>query len=157
MEDMEMRTYDFATLGRSSIGFDRLFDLINNAELPEPTDTYPPYDIVRIGPDRFRISLAVPGFAPEHLRITAQQNLLTVAGEKAESKDQDYLFKGISSGAFERKFSLADYVEVARATCEDGLMQIELIRRIPETMKPRTVEIDSSVPKTLQPEPQEAT
>jgi molecular chaperone IbpA len=149
---MEMRTYDFAPLGRSSIGFDRLFDLINNTQSIETNDTYPPYDIVKTGSDSFRISLAVAGFAPENLTITAQQNQLTVAGEKSEAKDQQYLFKGISGRAFERKFSLADYVEVEKATCENGLLQIELVRRIPEAMKPRTIAIGSTAPKTIQAE-----
>jgi molecular chaperone IbpA len=84
---MEMRAYDFAPLGRSSIGFDRLFDLINNAHLPEANDTYPPYDIIRTDSDSFQISLAVAGFSPENLKIVAQQNLLTVTGEKSDRKD----------------------------------------------------------------------
>jgi molecular chaperone IbpA len=143
---MEMRTYDFAPLGRSSIGFDRLFDLINNAHLSEANDTYPPYDIVRTGSDSFRISLAVAGFAPENLKIVAQQNLLTVAGEKSDGKDHDYIFRGISGRAFERKFSLADYVEVERASCDNGLLQIDLVRRVPDAMKPRAIAIEAGPP-----------
>jgi molecular chaperone IbpA len=143
MEDMEMRAYDFAPLGRSSTGFDRLFDLINNAHLSEANGTYPPYDIVRTGSDSFRISLAVAGFAPENLRIVAQQNLLTVAGEKSGGNGQEYLFKGISGHAFERKFSLADYVEVERASCDNGLLQIYLVRRVPDAMKPRAIAIEA--------------
>ena len=141
-----MRAYDFAPLGRSSTGFDRLFDLINNAHLSEASGTYPPYDIVRTGSDSFRISLAVAGFAPENLRIVAQQNLLTVAGEKSGGNDQEYLFKGISGHAFERKFSLADYVEIERASCDNGLLQINLVRRVPDAMKPRAIAIEAGPP-----------
>jgi molecular chaperone IbpA len=135
-----MRNYDFSPLWRSSIGFDRLFDLINS-EVPDNQDGYPPYDIVRTGEDTYRISLAVAGFAPDDITITAQQNLLTVAGRKADNPDHEYLYKGVSARAFERRFSLADHVEVERATHENGLLQIDLVRKLPETMKPRRIEI----------------
>jgi molecular chaperone IbpA len=138
-----MRTYDFAPLWRSSIGFDRVFDQINNTELLEGQDNYPPYDIVRTGEETFRISLALAGFSPDDITITAQQNLLTVAGRKTSNQkaDQDYLYQGISARAFERKFSLADHVEIESAALENGLLQIELARKVPEAMKPRRVEI----------------
>jgi molecular chaperone IbpA len=135
-----MRNYDFTPLWRSSIGFDRLFDLINS-QMPENQDGYPPYDIVRTGDDTYRISLAVAGFAPGDITITAQQNLLTVAGRKADHPDHEYIYQGVSARAFERRFSLADHVEVASASHENGLLQIELVRRLPETMKPRRIEI----------------
>jgi molecular chaperone IbpA len=128
---------------RNAIDLIIVFDLINSAHLSEANDTYPPYDIVRTGSDSFRISLAVAGFAPENLKIVAQQNLLTVAGERSDGKDQEYLFKGISGRAFERKFSLADYVEVERARCENGLLQIDLVRRVPDAMKPRAIAIEA--------------
>lgn len=135
-----MRNYDFTPLWRSSIGFDRLFDLINT-QVPENQDGYPPYDIVRTGEDSYRISLAIAGFAPDDITITAQQNLLTVAGRKVHNPDHEYIYQGVSARAFERRFSLADHVEVASASQENGLLQIELVRQVPETMKPRRIEI----------------
>ena len=140
-----MRNYDFAPLWRSSIGFDRMFDLINNTQLLEGQDNYPPYDIARTGEETYRISLAVAGFAPDDITVTAQQNLLTVAGrrseEKTETSGKDILYRGISARSFERKFSLEDHVEVEKATYENGLLQIELVRRVPEAMKPRRIAI----------------
>jgi molecular chaperone IbpA len=140
-----MRTYDFAPLWRSTVGFDRLFDLLNNTQMLEGQDNYPPYDIVRTGEDTYRISLAVAGFSPDDIAVTAQQNLLTVAGRKAQPKQSDhaYLYQGISAREFERRFSLEDHVEVESASFENGLLQINLVRRIPEAMKPRRVQIDA--------------
>ncbi|MGI8525143.1 MAG: Hsp20 family protein [Pseudolabrys sp.] len=143
-----MRTYDFASLGRSSIGFDRLFDLINNTQLLEDQDNYPPYNIVQTGEDTYRISLAIAGFSPDDITITAQQNLLTVAGNKAERKqsnpDYEVLYQGISARGFERRFSLEDHIEVSGASFENGLLDINLLRKIPEAMKPRRIEIAAS-------------
>ena len=141
-----MRAYDFEPLWRSSIGFDRIFDQINNTQLLEGQDNYPPYDIVRTGEETFRISLAVAGFSQDDIAVTAQQNMLTIAGRKANQNsdqraEQDYVYQGISARAFERKFSLADHVEVESASLDNGLLQIELARKIPEAMKPRKVEI----------------
>jgi molecular chaperone IbpA len=135
-----MRTYDFSPLWRSTVGFDRLFDLLNN-ETPHLQDTYPPYDIVRTGEESYRISLALAGFTPERITITAQQNRLTVAGQRGDHGKQDYIYQSIATRAFERHFSLADYVEVAGATFENGLLQIDLVRRVPEAMKPRRIDI----------------
>jgi molecular chaperone IbpA len=149
-EDVAMRNFDFAPLWRSSIGFDRVFDLINNTQLLEGQDNYPPYDIARTGEDTYRIALAVAGFSPDDITVTAQQNLLTVTGRKTEDKvekfDQDYLYRGISARAFDRKFSLEDHVEVEKASYENGLLQIDLVRRIPEAMKPRRIEIGAANP-----------
>jgi molecular chaperone IbpA len=139
-----MRIYDFTPLWRSSIGFDRLFDLINS-QIPENQDGYPPYDIVRTGEDSYRISLAIAGFSPDDVAITAQQNLLTVSGRKTDNPDHAYIYQGVSARAFERRFSLADHVEVEGAACENGLLQIDLVRRLPETMKPRRIEIGKRV------------
>jgi molecular chaperone IbpA len=137
-----MRTYDFTPLWRSTVGFDRLFDQIHNTQqLLENQDGYPPYDIVRTGEESFRILVALAGFTPDDIAITAQQNLLTVAGRQAEKPEQDCAYKGISAGPFERRFSLADHVEVERAALEDGLLQIDLVRRVPEALKPRRIEI----------------
>ena len=145
-----MRTpYDFGLLSRSSVGFDRLFDLINqSAQSSEPQDAHtPPYDISRSGEDRYRITLAIAGFSPKEITVTAQQNLLVIAGNKAARNDVQYLYQGIPAESFERQFSLADYVEVEGASFENGLLHIELIRRIPEKMKARKIEISAGGPQ----------
>jgi len=137
-----MRTYDFAPLWRSSVGFDRLFDLINDTQRLEGQDNYPPYDIVRTTENAYRISLALAGFSPDESNITAQQNRLAVSGSKAEDNDgHEYLHQGIAARSFERQFNLEDHVEVEGASFENGLLQIELARKIPEAMKPRKIEI----------------
>ena len=138
-----MRTYDFAPLTRSTIGFDRLFDLINdNAQhLAGQEPGFPPYDITRTGEDTYRITLALAGFSPDEIGITAQQNLLTVTGNKADGDKHDFLHRGISARSCERQFNLADHVEVTGANFENGLLQIDLMRRIPEAMKPRRIPI----------------
>jgi molecular chaperone IbpA len=145
-----MRTYDFAPLWRSSIGFDRLFDLLNDTQKLETQDNYPPYDIVRTGEETYRISLALAGFSPVDVTVTVQQNMLTVAGRKSEQatqkSGQEYLYQGIAAREFERQFSLEDHVEVANASFENGLLQINLVRRIPEAMKPRRIEIGTGEP-----------
>ena len=145
-----MRTYDFAPLWRSSIGFDRLFDLLNDTQRLETQDNYPPYDIVRTGEETYRISLALAGFSPEDVTVTVQQNMLTVAGRKSEQTTQksaqEYLYQGIAAREFERQFSLEDHVEVENASFENGLLQINLVRRIPEAMKPRRIEIGTGKP-----------
>jgi len=145
-----MRTYDFAPLWRSSVGFDRLFDLINDTQRLDAQDNYPPYDIVRTGDDTYRISLALAGFSPDEISITAQQNKLTVQGSKAEHQsrpEHEYLYQGISARPFERQFNLEDHVEVDRASFENGLLQIDLARKIPEAMKPRRIDIGTSARK----------
>jgi molecular chaperone IbpA len=145
MEDVAMRNYDFAPLWRSSVGFDRLFDLINDTQRLDAQDNYPPYDILRTGENAYRISIALAGFSPEEISITAQQNRLTVAGSRAEheasSPEHEYLHQGISARPFERQFNLEDHVEVEGASFENGLLQIELARKIPEAMKPRRIEL----------------
>jgi molecular chaperone IbpA len=144
MEDMAMRTYDFAPLTRYSVGFDRLFDLINaNAQRIAGQDAnFPPYDITRTGEDSYRITLALAGFSSDEIAITAQQNLLSVAGNKADKGDREFLHRGITAQSFERQFNLADHVEVTGASYENGLLQINLARRIPEAMKPRRIPIN---------------
>src|ERR1700751_1963224 len=136
-----MRTYDFSPLWRSTIGFDRLFDLAETAQRAGE-DNYPPYNIERLGDDRYQISLALAGFAPEEITLTAEQNVLTVEGAKKEKEERDYLYRGISARAFKREFSLADYVQVRGASFDNGLLKIELVREIPEAMKPRRIPID---------------
>ena len=138
-----MRTFDFAPLWRSTIGFDRLFDLINETQRLE-ADNYPPYDVLRTGEDSYRINLAVAGFSPDEITITAQHNKLTIAGRKAEpaaKADQEMLYHGISARPFERNFNLDNHVEVQAASFEHGLLQVDLVRRVPEAMKPRKIAI----------------
>lgn len=145
-EDVVMRTFDFTPFARSSIGFDHVFDLLNNPQLAEDQGGYPPYDIVRTGNDSYRIALAIAGFTPEEITLTSQQNLLTVEGRKANDDDQQYLHRGISARAFTRRFNLEDHVEVEQANYTNGLLQIELVRKIPEAMKPRKIAIGSGDP-----------
>src|SRR6478752_10835353 len=138
-----MRTYDFSPLWRSTIGFDRLFDLAESAQRASE-DHYPPYNIERLGEDRYQISLAVAGFSPDEIAITAEQSVLTVEGRKAEKQQREFLYRGISSRPFKRQFSLADYVQVKGAGFDNGLLQIELVREIPDAMKPRRIAIADS-------------
>ncbi|HEY1982154.1 MAG TPA: Hsp20 family protein [Xanthobacteraceae bacterium] len=144
-----MRTVDFAPLWRSTIGFDRLFDLMESAQ-SAAEDNYPPYDIQRLGDDRFQISLAVAGFSPDEIAITAEQNVVTVQGaRKAENGGSEYLYRGISNRPFKRQFNLADYVQVRGASFDNGLLRIELVREIPEAMKPRRIAINGGTPAPL--------
>jgi molecular chaperone IbpA len=135
-----MRTYDFSPLWRSTIGFDRLFDLAETAQRAGE-DNYPPYNIERLSEDRYLISLAVAGFSPDEITVTAEQNVVTVEGSKADRAERDYIYRGISARPFKRQFSLADYVQVKGAAFENGLLKIELFREIPEAMKPRRIAI----------------
>jgi molecular chaperone IbpA len=136
-----MRLVDFAPLNRSSIGFDRLFDLMESATRLETADSYPPYNIEKTGDDAYRITLAVAGFDQEELAITSQSNLLIVAGRKAQEGAGEYLYQGIAGRAFERRFSLADHVRVTGASLHNGLLAIDLAREVPEAAKPRRIEI----------------
>lgn len=145
-----MRTYDFSPLWRSTIGFDRFFDLVDAAQHAGSDDNYPPCNIERLGEDRYQISLALSGFAPGEITITAEQNVLTVEGRKAEKAQREYLYQGISARPFKRQFSLADYVQVKGAAFDNGLLQIELIREIPEAMKPRRIPIGSPSASNVQ-------
>lgn len=138
-----MRNYDFAPLWRSTIGFDRLFDLAETAQRATE-DNYPPYNIERLAEDRYQIALAVAGFAPGEISVTAEQNVVTIEGSKTEKNDRDYLYRGISARSFKRQFNLADYVQVKSAVFENGLLKIELIREVPEAMKPRRIPIGAT-------------
>jgi molecular chaperone IbpA len=145
-----MRTVDFAPLWRSTIGFDRLFDLMESAKAASE-DNYPPYNIERLGDDRFQISLALAGFGPEDISITAEQNVLTVEGAKKIGNDErEMLYRGISNRPFKRQFSLADYVQVRGASFDNGLLKIELVREIPEAMKPRRIAINGQTSAPVQ-------
>ena len=146
-----MRTgFDFTPYRRSTVGFDRLFDFLENASRAEQ-DNYPPFDIEKLADDRYRITLAVAGFKANELDITARQNLLVITGRKADGRGRDgnFLHVGIATRAFERRFELADFVRVDGADLRDGLLSIELVREIPEAMKPRKIEIGSGASQTI--------
>ena len=128
---------------RSTIGFDRVFDLLDESQ-HRTEDSYPPYNIERLGEDRYRIALALAGFSPGEITITAGQNVLTVEGRKSDKDQHEYLYHGISARSFKRQFNLADYVQVKTATFDNGLLRVELVREIPEAMKPRRIAIESS-------------
>jgi len=154
-----MGTIDFAPLFRSTVGFDRLFDLLDGATRYEPVDNYPPYNIEKLGENAYRVTMAVAGFGPEDLTITAQPNLLVVAGQKSRQDNAQYLHHGLATRAFERRFNLADHVQVKGASLENGLLSVELVREVPEAMRPRTIEIGSgqigsgSQPKAIESKP----
>jgi len=140
-----MRHVDFSPLYRSTVGFDRLFSMLDTLATPDSGQTYPPYNIERTGEDAYRITMAVAGFGESEIAIEAHRNVLSVKGEKAEEKDEnaELLYRGIASRAFERRFQLADHVEVKGAELKNGLLHIDLKRNIPEEMKPRKIAITS--------------
>jgi molecular chaperone IbpA len=144
-----MRTYDFSPLWRSTVGFDRLFDLAEMAQRAGE-DNYPPYNIERLADERYQISLAVAGFAPSDIVITAEQNVVTIEGIKPDKAERDFLYRGISTRNFKRQFNLADYVQVKSATFDNGLLKIELLREVPEAMKPRRISINGAPTDNVQ-------
>jgi len=147
-------SYDYAPLFRSTVGFDRIFDLLENAQRARSTSDWPPYDIVKTGDDSYRISIAVAGFADGDLDITFQSNLLTVTGKKQEGSSEAYLHRGISGRSFEHRFELADHVRVDGADLSNGLLSIDLVREIPEALKPRKIAIESSPASNTRGRPQ---
>jgi molecular chaperone IbpA len=139
--------FDFAPYRRSTVGFDRLFDMLENSSTGQGQENYPPFDLIKLGDNEYRIELAVAGFKPDEIDITAQQNVLIVSGKKAEdgeNRGQDYIYRGIATRSFERRFALADHIQVRGADLKDGLLAIELVREIPEAMKPRKISIGGS-------------
>jgi len=140
-----MRTYDLSPLWRSTIGFDHVFNLLDDAARWSGEDQhYPPYNIERTSEDHYRIALALAGFAPADIAITAEQNVLTVEGSKPDKGERQYLYQGISARPFKRVFQLADHVQVTGASFENGLLKIDLVREIPEAMKPRRIAINGN-------------
>lgn len=133
--------FDFAPLYRSSIGFDRVFNLLNNAQRLQAAETWPPYDIVKADEGSYRILMAVAGFSEGDLELTQERNVLMVKGQKAEDQEGEYLHRGIAGRAFERRFELADHVRVEDASLKNGLLSIALRHDIPEAMKPRKIAI----------------
>jgi molecular chaperone IbpA len=136
--------FDFAPYRRSTVGFDRLFDMLENSSLGQTQENYPPFDLIKLGDNEYRIELAVAGFKPDEIDITAQQNVLVVTGRKNEETEEqgsDYIYRGIANRSFERRFALADHIQVKGADLKDGLLAIELVREIPEAMKPKKISI----------------
>jgi len=151
------QNFDFGPLFGSTVGFDRVFDLLQSATRGEQQgDKYPPYDIERTGEDAYRITLAVAGFREDELTITAERNLLFVEGEhrqaEASGPEREFLHRGIGARAFKQRFQLADHVKVTDANLTDGLLTIDLVREIPEVMRPRRIEVGR---KPAQAEPQQ--
>ncbi|MBB4642275.1 Hsp20 family protein [Rhizorhapis suberifaciens] len=140
-----MRQFDLTPYRRSTVGFDRLFDLLENSARGQQADNYPPFNIERLSEDRYRITLAVAGFASDDIDIVAQQNMLQVTGKKEEGEQDraSFLYMGIANRGFERRFELADFVQVNDAKLRDGLLIIDLVREVPEAMKPKKISIST--------------
>jgi len=136
--------FDFAPFRRSTVGFDRLFDMLENSSIGQTQENYPPFDLVKEGENEYRIQLAVAGFRPDEIDITAQQNVLVVSGRKTDESDEkgtDFIYRGIANRSFERRFALADHIQVKGADLKDGMLSIDLVREIPEAMKPKKISI----------------
>ena len=149
-------TFDFAPLWRSTIGFDHLAGLVDGALRHTGEDNYPPYNIERSGEDHYRISLAVAGFGADDITVTAEQNALIIEGRKPEKAPGEYLYQGIAARPFRRVFSLAEHVQVKQASFKDGLLIIDLVREVPEAMKPRRINIASGASSPSQIEQKQA-
>jgi molecular chaperone IbpA len=149
-----MRSFDLSPLYRSTVGFDRMFNLLDSLGGVENSgQSYPPYNIERTGENDYRVTMAVAGFGEDDVNIEVKENTLTVRGEKkseAEQNEEQFLYRGIAARSFERRFQLADHVEVKGATLENGLLHIDLVREIPEAAKPRTIAIGKSKGKAKQ-------
>ena len=136
--------FDFSPYRRSTVGFDRLFDMLENSSFGGAGENYPPFDLIKEGENEYRIQLAVAGFKPDEIDIMAQQNVLVVSGRKNEESEEqgsDFIYRGIANRSFERRFALADHIQVKGADLKDGLLSIELVREIPEAMKPKKINI----------------
>lgn len=151
-----MSRFDFTPYRRSTVGFDRLFDLLENQARLNAGDNYPPFNISRRGDDNYRITLAVAGFRANDIDITAQQNLLVVQGSKRDDADEgaELIHVGIANRGFERRFELADFVRVERADLADGLLIIDLVREVPDAMKPRKIAVGGTATLTAVPSPE---
>ena len=137
--------YDLSPLYRSTVGFDRLFDMLDQATRVEPMTDWPPYNIEKMGEDQYRVTMAVAGFTPEEIQVVQQESTLLISGQKQSSDDSvQVLHCGIATRAFKQSFNLADHVKVTSANLDNGLLTIELKREVPEALKPRRIEIASS-------------
>lgn len=137
--------YDWTPLWRSTIGFDRLFNVLDEVQRTAE-ESFPPYNIEQLDENRFQISVALAGYTPDEVTLTAEQNVLTLEGKKAEKEEKTFLHRSISTRSFKRQFTLADHVEVKGARFDNGLLLVELQREIPEAMKPRRIAIDGTAP-----------
>ena len=137
--------FDFGNFRRSSVGFDRLFDMLENSSFG--AENYPPFDLIRLDDNRYRIEVAVAGFGKDDIEITSQENQLLIRGQKRDENGADYVHRGIANRSFERRFALADHIQVRGADLKDGMLAIELEREIPEAMKPRKIEIGGTQPQ----------
>jgi molecular chaperone IbpA len=146
-----MRAFDLSPLYRSTVGFDRLFDMLDQATRVEPTTNWPPYNIEKVADDRYRITMAVAGFSPDEIELVQQQNTLVVSGQKhPEPEGVQILHRGINTRTFRQPFNLADHVKVTGASLDNGLLTIELKRDMPEALKPRRIEIATErAPKSI--------
>ncbi len=136
--------FDFSPLYRSTVGFDRLFDLLDQTTQVEPMTNWPPYNIEKAGEDQYLITMAIAGFSPDEVEITQKENQLVITGQKKGSEEgKQYLHRGIATRAFKQTFNLADHVKVTDASLENGLLTIDLKREVPEALKPRRIEISS--------------
>jgi len=143
-----MRTFDFSPLYRSTVGFDQLQSLLDSVTREASQPSYPPYNIESTGENQYRITMAVAGFSEKELSLEVKQNVLTISGKHEESGNANYLYQGIAGRSFERRFQLADHVEVNGARLENGLLHVELTRTIPETLKPRQIPISNTASKS---------
>lgn len=143
-------TFDFAPLWRSTIGFDHLAGLVDSALRQATEDNYPPYNIERSGEDHYLITLAVAGFGADDITVTAEQNALTIEGRNPDKAAGEFLYQGIAARPFRRVFNLADYVQIKQASFQDGLLIIDLVREVPEAMKPRRIQIAGGSPTSAQ-------
>ena len=148
-----MRTYDLTPLYRSTVGFDRLFSLLDQFDGVDAAPTYPPYNIERTGENAYRISVAVAGFTDKEISVEVKEGTLTIRGEKQVSEKEEKgetLYQGIAARTFERRFQLADHVEVKGAELENGLLHVDLVRELPEAMKPRQIPIGGTKAKVIE-------
>ena len=144
--------FDFSPFRRSTVGFDRLFDLLENSAAGQAGETYPPFDLVQLDDYRYRINLAVAGFRQDEIDVTAQQNLLIVSGRKSKDDGAGFIHGGIATTSFERRFGLADHVQVNSADLRDGMLSIDLVREIPEAMRPRKISLGGGEARRLESE-----
>jgi molecular chaperone IbpA len=142
--------FDFSPFRRSTVGFDRLFDLLENSAAGQAGENYPPFDLIQLDDNSYRISLAVAGFRKEEIDVTAQQNLLIVTGRRKDDDGTGFIHRGIATRSFERRFGLADHVTVRAADLSDGLLSIDLVREIPEAMRPRKISLDGGESRTIE-------
>ena len=147
--------FDFTPFRRSAVGFDRLFDMLESSAAGANGENYPPFDLIKVDDNKYRIEVAVAGFKRDEIEITSHQNVLIIRGRKNEETGADYIHRGIATRSFERRFALADHVQVTGADLADGMLALTLKREIPEAMKPRRIDIGGSV--SPQPEPEQRT